>query len=210
MSQRTLFDWTPPWGMNQSRLPMWSNCCQPCKLKGLEHLHPLAPTGVGPVPTIVIGRGSRHPPHRRVPANILSLPIWLKTLNPATWNPKFGNCLLSNCLSTFGVQNASRQGSGAGSTYAGTGQGVGVGGSPVNRVAGQSCLFSPLASPPKPPVEIVLVNHPGGALDRVFEDHVRSSSHYMGAMYVNFVDFYRHVFTWISKLCSFHVPYLSL
>ena len=35
----------------------------------------------------------------------------------------------------------------------------------------------------------------GGALNRVFEDHVRSSPHYMGAMYVNFVDYCRPMFT---------------
>jgi hypothetical protein len=36
---------------------------------------------------------------------------------------------------------------------------------------------------------------PGGALHVVFEDHVRSSPYYMGAMYVNFVDYYRPMFT---------------
>ena len=40
----------------------------------------------------------------------------------------------------------------------------------------------------------VVVN-PGGALDMVFEDHVRSSPYYMGAMYVDFVDFCRPMFT---------------
>ena len=42
------------------------------------------PTGAGPVPRIVNGRRSRHPPHRRVPANTLSAPDMAQ-------NPKFGN-----------------------------------------------------------------------------------------------------------------------
>ena len=99
---------------------------------GLGHLHPSAPTGVGPVPRIVTGRGSRHP-----------LPACLKTLNSATV--------------ILGVQISSRKGSGAGSVYAGTGQGVAVAGSPVDSVAGQSRLFTPLASPPKTTVEMPLV-----------------------------------------------------
>ena len=37
--------------------------------------------------------------------------------------------------------------------------------------------------------------HLGGALDMVFEDYVRSSPYYMGAMYVNFFDYRRPMFT---------------
>ena len=56
----------------------------------------------------------------------------------------------------------------------------------------------------------MVVSTQGGALDRAFEDHVRSSPCYIGAMYVNFVDYCRPMFTSVSKFCSFHVPYLPL
>ena len=55
----------------------------------------------------------------------------------------------------FGVQNSKRQGICSGSNCAGTGLPVGVAASPVDRVAGQSRLFWPLASPPRPTVEML-------------------------------------------------------
>ena len=114
----------------------------------LEHLHPLAatgtPTGAGPVPNRVPGRGSRQPPHRSHSGSRQTLNSALNTVHHC-WELPIWDC------QEFGVRKWPLHPRGQGAKFGMAG--------PVSTVAAQNPRGGPLVCPLAPTMEMLLSTH---------------------------------------------------